>query len=1116
MKKSLLIFVLSVVASVMAMAQVTTSSLSGKVTDENKEEVIGATVQVTHVPTGQVVGTITNASGRYSISGLQAGGPYTVKISFIGYQSVVFDGLDLPLGENIVQNAWLQSSTTVLEDVVVTGTSNSNMRSDRAGAGVRVSAAQISAIPTVNRSMNDVMKMTPQGANIGQGFSVGGGNYRQSYVTVDGAAFNNAFGIGSNLPGNGSPISLDALDQLSVSITPFDVRQSGFTGGAINAVTKSGTNQYKGSFYVYNNNSHLRGNMVDDYELTRLRSNSTTYGVTAGGPLIKNKLFLFVSGEWEKNISAGPTGTARKDASDQWSVSQGTVHRPLVSEMNEISSYLQSNYGYNPGRYQGYSLETPAYRILARLDWIINEHNKINVRYSTTHSKDSNSPSSSTSPLTHGAIYPGNTALGISKGRDQAGRNANAGLYFESSRYYQERNFNSWAAEWNANYGDFHNVLRYTFSDQDEPRSYEGGSFPTVDILKDGALFASFGPDPFTEGNTRIVKTHVATDEISYIRGNNNMLLGLQFETTEAQNGFMQGANGYYVFSSWDDFVKGKNPAAYAITYKLDKNGNPISFASTMRYNQLSWYAQDEYSVSNNFKLTAGLRFENAIYPELEDNYNSGFAKLNWGRNKNDHKHFSTDQVPGNRVTVSPRIGFNYDIIGDRSVVVRGGTGIFVGRLPFVWLVSAVGNSNCGQLQYYYNTQSAAAGGQVPFSKSVSEQIKNLDAQYRTYSEDHTVAPQSPTIIDQNLKMPSAWKSSLAVDVKLPGDVNFSLEGIYNKDINPTVVTNENYYWDESSTVEPVPGDVRKTYTARYSKNNAYYLTNAGKDAYYASITASLKKNFDFGLDLSVAYTHAKAVSYGDGVGDQVTSAYNNNRYSINGMNEMEVGFGNYVTPNRIIASVSYNKTYAKYFASHVSLIYEGMNTGYAGGYGGARYSYTWASSFAGDYGANSLLYIPGSRAELDGWNFVDNGTVNDAKGNSVTYTADMQRDDFWAYINQDDYLKNRKGQYTERGGAVMPWRNTFDFKFAQDFFLNVNGQKNTLQLGVDIKNVGNFLNHKWGLYEKVNNTSLLNYSKGNITFAKDGSNRLTKTSADYTSFNSTYSIQFSLRYIFN
>ena len=1090
-----------------AMAQITTSSVSGKIT-ANGEDVIGATIKAVHQPSGTVYRAVTNMDGRYSIQGMRPGGPYVLEVTYVGYKNKQVKGISLSLGQNTVLNETLAEDAAQLEDVVVVADRNNNMRTDRAGATTSINADQIEAVPTVSRSMNDLLKLTPQGANVGSGFSVGGGNYRQSYVTVDGAAFNNAFGIGGNLPGNGSPISLDALDQISVSSSPYDVRLSGFTGGAISAVTKSGTNDFKGTAYMYTTNSHLRGNKVSDYELNRLQSHATTWGASFGGPIIKDKLFFFANGEYQSNISAGPSGTARVNASDEWSPSSGTVHRPLQSDMDNMLSFLSKNYGYNPGRYQGYSLDTPSYKFLARIDWNINENNKLNIRFSKSHDKDSSNPSSSTTPFKDSVIYPGGEdATG---GKSQSGRTANAGLYFESARYYQEKNFTSFAAEWNSKWGGISNVLRATYSYQDEPRTYVGGMFPTVDILKNGSYYMGFGPDPFTEGNLRQVKTFVATDEATWSMGIQNFTAGLQFETNKATNGFGAASAGYYVFESMDDFMNGKAPRSYGVTFPMDGSGQ---FLATMKYNQFSAYVQDQVNFSDRFRLTAGLRFELPIYPELENNYNKAFAAMKWKNDAGVESQYSTDQLPDAPLTVSPRVGFNWDILGNHKLVLRGGTGYFIGRLPFVWLVSAVGNAGCGQYTYYYNTASdkGATYKMDKFYQSREDQLKVLQQQGLAVNREDAAAPSTPTIIDKDLKMNATWKTSLALDAKLPYDIDFSLEGIYSREFNPATVINLDRYWDGKSYTELAPGDKRKWYS-RNSYSNPYMITNAGHKAYYYSITASLAKKFAFGLNLSASYTYSKAKSYGDGVGDQVSSAYYNNRYSVNGNNDMELGYGTYVAPNRLLISASYKKDYGKNFGSEVGLIYEGMNMGYADGYSCTRYTYQLTGNVVNDYGSNGLVYIPASREALDKWNFKDNGK----------YTAEQQKDDFWAYINQDDYLKNHKGEYAERGGAVMPWHHQLDFKFNQNFYLNVAGQKNTLQFGVDIKNLANLLNNSWGLYKTVNNTKLLKYTAGkngaagSFQFQKNGKDVLSKTYTNLTSFNSTYSIQFSIRYIFN
>lgn len=1093
-----------------AMAQITTSSVSGKIT-ANGEDVIGATIKAVHQPSGTVYRAVTNMDGRYSIQGMRPGGPYVLEVTYVGYKNKQVKGISLSLGQNTVLNETLAEDAAQLEDVVVVADRNNNMRTDRAGATTSINADQIEAVPTVSRSMNDLLKLTPQGANVGSGFSVGGGNYRQSYVTVDGAAFNNAFGIGGNLPGNGSPISLDALDQISVSSSPYDVRLSGFTGGAISAVTKSGTNDFKGTAYMYTTNSHLRGNKVGDYELNRLQSHSTTWGASFGGPIIKDKLFFFANGEYQSNISAGPSGTARLSESDKWSPSSGTVHRPLQSDMDNMLNFLNNTYGYNPGRYQGYSLDTPSYKFLARIDWNINENNKINLRFSKSHDKNSKAPSNSTSPFKDYVIYPGGTSDGVSitGGKNQSGRTANAGLYFESSRYDEVKNFTSLAGEWNSKWGGVQNVLRLTYSYQDEPRSYVGGIFPTVDILKDGAYYMGFGPDPFTEGNLRQVKTFVATDEASWTMGIQNFTAGVQFETNKAVNGFGAASAGYYVYDSPEAFMAGGAPSAYGVTFPMDGSGQ---FNATMKYQQFSAYIQDQVNFSERFRLTAGLRFELPIYPELKNNYNKNFAALEWKDNNGNMNKYTTDQLPDAPLTVSPRVGFNWDILGNHKLVLRGGTGYFVGRLPFVWLVSAVGNAGCGQYTYFYPKTADSVADYVmdKFYVNRDDQVKRLQELGLAVNRDEAAAPETPTIIDKKLKMNATWKTSLALDAKLPYDIDFSLEGIYSRDFNPATVVNVDRYWDGEKKVELAnSGDIRKSFSSNTkSKINPYLITNAGNKAYYYSITASLAKKFAFGLNLSASYTYSKAKSYGDGIGDQVSSAYYNNRYSINGNNDKELGYGTYVAPNRLLISASYKKDYAKHFGSEVGLIYEGMNIGYAGGYSCTRYSYTMTGNVVGDYGSNNLIFIPESKEALDKWTFADYGG----------YTAEAQKNDFWNYINQDDYLKNHKGEYAERGGAVMPWHHQLDFKFNQNFYLNVAGQKNTLQFGVDIKNLANLLNSSWGLYKTVNNMSLLKYDakKNAYQFQKNGKEVLSKTYTNLTSFNSTYSIQFSIRYIFN
>ena len=1092
--RSFLVLVMLFIAVTMS-AQVTTATMSGKVTAQD-EPIIGATVVAVHEPSGTRYGTVTNVSGQFNLQGMRTGGPYKVEISYVGYQTAIYKGINLSLGENYVLNVSLKESSELLDEIVVTASKNSNMKSDRAGAITNIGEEQMAMIPTVGRSMNDIMRLSPQSNTTSNGFAAGGGNYRQSFVTVDGASFNNAFGIGSNLPAGGAPISLDALEQLSVSITPYDVRQSGFTGAAINAVTKSGTNELTGSAYTFLTNNNLIGDRVGDGSIELEKSHQYTYGATLGGAIVKNKLFFFVNGEYEDDLTAGPVARARNNDGEKYG--ENGVHRPVASKMDEIRDYLINTYDYDPGAYQGYNVKVPSYKFLARVDWNINENNRVNVRFSKTNNRYDASPSSSVNPMTATTIFPGDEGKGMSSGK---GASSDEGLYFRNTRYRQEQRFTSIAAEWNSKWGMLNNTLRGTYSYQDEPRSYDGGTFPTTYILEEGAVYAMFGTELFTEGNLRQVKSFTITDEATWTWGKHNFMAGLQFESNKALNGYMQGANGAYVFSSWNDFVTGKKPSSFLVTHS--NSADLSQFTSKMRQTQYSAYIQDQWNISENFKLTAGLRFELPVYPSLKDNYNAEYAKLDFGDRK-----FTTDQVPGNSLSVSPRVGFNWDITGERRYVLRGGTGYFVGRMPFVWLVSAVGNSGVGQTQYGYNIGKSSTSGAVApgFHTDVNE---TLDDIYQGNFTPQVSIPGSPTIIDKDLKMPATWKTSLAFDAKLPGDIDFTLEGIYNRDFNPAVISNANIYADGTKTISK--NDIRTAYKSYNAGTGAYLIENGGSKAYYLSLTAQLHKNFDFGLDASFAYTYSRARSYGDGIGDQVTSAYKTNTYAVNGINDHELGYGTYVAPHRIIASLGYSKAYAKHFRSSVSFIYEGAPLGYAGGsYSYSRYSYTYTKNIVGDGGANNLLYVPATKDELTFKN------VTSATG-EVTYSAEQQKEDFWNFVQQDKYLKKRLGKYAERGGAVMPWHHQLDFKFNQDFYMMIGGKKNLLQFGIDIQNLANLLNKDWGLYKTVNSIApLADNGDGTFTMQKVSGQVLNSTYKNYASTASTYRVMFSLRYIFN
>ena len=1100
MKRLFAVFMVLAMMAVSAVAQVTTSAIAGVVKADG-EEAIGATITARDTRSGAIYRAVTNVDGRYTITGMRAGGPYEIEVSYIGYQTSKFTGYQLALGETTVVDATLTEGSEMIQEVLVVAKANNTMRSDRSGAVTNLNSQQMAAIPTIGRSMTDLMKMTPQSSSA-SGMAIGGGNYRQSSVTIDGASFNNAFGLGSSpLPGGGTPISLDALEQMTVSITPYDVRQSGFTGGGINAVTKSGTNEFKGSAYTYITSTSLRGNRVGTTTLGVDDGHNDTYGLSFGGPILKDKLFFFVNGEIEDNVTAGPAARAG-DGSTPYTV---TNRRPQIEQLESLSNYMQKTYGMTTGPWQAYNVKTPAYRILARVDWNINEDHKFNVRFTKSNRKSSSPASASRSIGSNRAtlIYGGN--------QNSYGSNTDYGMSSLSSRYYAEYRFTSIAAELNSKFGKLQNTLRGTYSFQDQPRSNEYDvAAPVVEIvMSDGSghypTWAMMG-DVFTYGNLAQTKNTVITDEVNIQLGKHNLFGGLQYEHNFAANGYAQAAAGYYAFEATPEQVAAGNWAAvfrpeqtrlFGITY--GNNDTHSMFTSEMSTNQWSLYLQDNWSISDRFRMSLGARFELPSYPSLKNNFNEDYYNIDFGG-----RHFRTDNVPDASLSFSPRVGFNWDIKGDRSLILRGGTGIFVGRMPFVWLVSAVGNSGMGQTSYI----ASPTKGVIPtFTTNQEDMLRQIGA------TSSTTIPGSPTILSEDLRMPKTWKMSLALDVKLPGDIDFSLEGIYNRDLNPVVVSNADIYWDGTSTIDLGHGDVRHKLNYYDANHSAYLLENAGSKAYYMSLTAQLRKSFDFGLDLSASYTLSKAKSYTEGIGDQVSSAYNNYRNSVNSVNDNELGYATYVAPSRLLLSASYKLKESKNATSTFSLVYDGYQYGYLGDYSYSRYSYIFSSSVTGDpLAPGNLIYVPASREELNSWDFAESTYGSD----KAVYTADMQRDDFWAYIQQNDYLKDRTGQYAERGGAKMPWHHQLDFKYVRDMNIQIGKTKHALQLGLDIMNLPNFLCKDWGLYKQVQGNTLLTYKNGKYTYNTVNGQRHLETFQDFLNVASTYQIMFTIRYMFN
>ena len=1106
LKRILFLFALAFMASPFVFAQITTSAVSGTVKSATDEPLTGASIVATHLPSGTKYTTISRAGGVFGIQNMRVGGPYLIEISYVGYKVEKLDDIYLQLAETSVLSPQLAKSDATLENVVLTtGRRSTILNANRTGAVTNIGRREITTAPSISRNIGDMARLTPQATG---GGAVGGGNYRQNNITVDGSDFNNTFGIGSNLPAQGSPISLDAIEEISVNITPFDVRQSGFIGSALNAVTRSGTNTVSGSVYTYWRSEKLQGRKVEKSYFTRQRLQYNQYGFRVGGPIVKNKLFYFFNYETEKTITPGQTKFAATAAAPYGSANN--IARPTTTELDAIRAYLLSTYGYETGAYDNYDLEGNKRKILARLDWNITNKNKLSLRYSQVESSDPALMSSSTS----------SSGVTFSSG---VGRNDINALHFKNTNYFQDYNFYSIAAELNSSISSrISNTFRASFNNQNEPRSSTSQVFPFVDIMKDGQPFTSFGYEPFTFGNLRDVKIYSYVDNLSISAGKNNILIGLQADYTSTLNGFQPLGASYYRFNSFADFQNGVKPADFAYTYSLKKDYSQAF--PTFKFAQYSAFVQDEISVSKKFKLTLGLRADQSRYPGVSEvKENPLVSALTFANGLK----VNTGTLPKQKILFSPRIGFNWDLYGDRSLQIRGGTGIFTGRVPFVWIVGQSGNS--GMLQITQSFNGAAQTIAPVFSPNIGT--------YRptTAPAGGTTMPTTVTVFDKDFKMPQTWKTSIGVDIKMPGGIIATIEAIYNRDYNVIYSRNINFTAPSPLNVAGYP-DNRMIYenavpvkyinkligtgpgilipSAAGTTALQMILTGNEKRGHSASLTVKFDKTFKKGFAATIAYTKFIANALFDGNGDQPFNTWSLIQ-SVNGANTPTLSHSGFVVPDRVVGSLSYRKEYLKHLATTISLVYQGSIDG--------RFSYVYGADFNRDaINGNDLIYIPKDARNTAEITFVPTAAIN-----GIVYTAAQQAQLFEDYINQDKYLKKHRGQYAERNGAQLPWRNQVDMKVLQDLFLNVGKNKNTVQFSVDVFNLGNLLNPSWGKVKIINASSILVpqnptalVAGGTVvpTFRLQTAQGqiVTRTFRDNLGIASTYYIQFGLRYLFN
>ena len=1094
-KRLLFLVAMMLTFSLTLMAQITTSSMAGKVTLDGSdgEEVIGATVIAVHEPSGTRYTAVTNTTGRFSIQGMRTGGPYEVTVSYIGFQPKTVKGIILQLAETYNLNVFLTEDATELAEVVVSGKA-SKFAAEKTGAATNINSSQITNLPTVSRSITDVTRLSPYGGN---GMSFAGADGRTANFTVDGANFNNNFGLSSNLPGGGNPISIDAIEELQVVISPYDVRQTNFIGGGVNAITKSGTNTFKGSAYIYHKNENMQGDAVKRQQIAgaREKAQTTTYGFTLGGPIIKNKLFFFVNGEMIKIPSIVNRWRGSEDGVAD---ADNYISRTTNKDLQAVSNYVKSKYGYDTGSWTSFPADESNYKLMARLDWNINDKHKLALRYNYTKNNVWNSPNATS--------MDGGTRM-------SGARMSQYSMSFANSMYSMENIVHSWSLDLNSRLTEnLSNQFLATISKLDDVRGTDSSEFPFIDITKDGNNYMALGYELFTWNNAVHNTIWNIKDDVTYYMGAHKIMAGITFEHQMADNQYMRNGSGYYRYNITDDMYIGgvidpaqlfnSTPEIFCLTYGYDGESKP---AARVQFNRPGIYAQDEWNITDKLKLTYGLRIDGLFFNNSDLMTNNAILALDY-----DGRKIDTGKWPKNSITFSPRVGFTYDVFGDKSLKVRGGTGLFSGRLPLVFFTNMPTNGGLVQYQAQINAANAKkkgftmdefAGGPMTSVEQMLNKLQGLGYPTTVSPDDGTV-PSAVNGVDPKFKMPQVWKTSLAVDYQLPVNFPFtaSVEGIFNKTINGVSISD----W----SIPSVGGfarfngvDNRPLYPAGYrTGTKAFVLENTSR-GYGWSATLELKAQPTDWISLMAAYTHTVSKEVTGMPGSAAESAFT---YvpTVEGPNNIKLHNSQYVTPDRLVASATIHDK----CGNHYNFVYETWRGGY-------NYSYMMVNDMNSDGYNYDALYIP-----RDGEVGVGSGEFRFATQD------DMQR--FMDYVHKDDYLSAHQGEYAEPYSVYSPWVHRIDFGYKHDFKLNIGQTKHTLQLTFDMKNVLNFFNSAWGVAKYLNpeigsEARILKYegvdAQGYATFSTPAAiNGNTRTWTTNYSLSQCWYASIGIKYYFN
>ncbi len=1052
-------------------SQLTTSGLKGRVVDEKNEALPGASVVAIHTPSGTQYGVLTNVDGRFSINNMRVGGPYKITISFVGYNAQVYDNVVLSLGNVSDINLALTPSVTNLNEVIVSAGKNDLINSERTGAAINVSNEVVATVPTISRGLRDFTKISPLANISGYGTSFAGANNRYNQFAIDGLVNNDVFGLTSSGTNGGQtgvePISLDAIEEFQINIAPYDVRQGGFTGGGINAITKSGTNKYTGSLYFYGNNEKFVGKNEPVGDTVRAYPDYKDYqaGFTVGGPIIKNKLFFFINAEIDRK--AVPLGNM--PGTNLSSIDTSDIRR-ILAVLKRVAPT------YDPGAWLNINNETKSNKFLIKLNWNINDKNTLTLRHSYTYGEMIDNSRSS-------------TAL----------RFYNNGQFFPSTT-------NSTGLELNSILGNnMSNRLMLGYTRVRDDRDPLGQAFPTIlinNLTKSTSV--TIGSEYSSVANQLDQDIYSLDDDVTLFKGKHTLIIGTHDEIYSFYNLFVQNIFGSYAYRNLADFEKIGTageiaPTYYAVSYSFDKTDNPLQTKGAADWwaMQLGLYVQDEYQVSQDLQITGGLRIDIPVFPEKPaSNRVFDFTYR--------FKDVATGVLPKSRIMWSPRLGFNWDALGNKTLQVRGGTGLFTGRVPFVWISNQF--SNNGQLNGTYSVGNSSSSGTPITNPAGLKFIANPYGQKLAEDLGKTPGRGAINVIDGDLRFPQVFRTNFAADYKLPWDIIATVEGIFSKTYNNVNFINLNRDINTSYVFDGVdkrPRFVTGRINANFDEVIKFENTNKG---YSYNFVVMLQRQFEKGITAQVSYTYGKSMDLNSGTS---SVAYSNWRYvnNVYGLNDLPLTRSNYDLGHRITGLVSYKIAYLKdMLSTTVSLFYNGQS--------GQPISYIYNGDLNNDGTTNDLIYIPSSIDEIK-------LITIPAAGTKPAVTPEEQWAALDAFISGDKYLSKHRGEYAERNAARLPFSHQFDLRILQDVKVKVGNTSNKLQISLDILNIGNLINKKWGEARYLTNQqfNLINYkamSGTTPTFTYAPSGMSNGEAFSVSDFSSRWRMQIGIRYIFN